>query len=87
MSVDCMSVSAFVCVYLCHHTDVGALLEVTLKGRGLLVHVYTPVTCLGQWYPVELSLVVAFVHSTKHLHTALPPASVERREKGIFGGQ
>ena len=87
MSVDYVSVSAFVCICLCPCTYVGALLGVTLRRKGLLVHVYTPVTCLGQWYPLELSHVVGFVHTTKHHHTVRPPASVERREKGILGGQ
>ena len=43
---------------------------------------YTPLAQVDQWYPVELSLVVAVVHPTKHHHTALPLVSVERREVG-----
>ena len=66
---------------------VGASLGLTLRGRGLPVHVYTPVTCVDQWYPVELSLVVVVVHPTKHHHTALRPACVERRGGLILGGQ
>ena len=79
---DCVSENAFVCVCLCPCTVVGASLGLTLRGRGLPVHVYNPVTRLDQWYPVELSLVVAVVHPTKHHHTALPLISVERRGRG-----
>ena len=79
---DCVSENAFVCVCLCPCTVVGASLGLTLRGRGLPVYVYTPVTCSNQWYPVELSLVVAVVHPTKHHHTALPLVSVERSEGG-----
>ena len=84
---DCVSENAFVCVCLCLCTVVGASLGLNLRGRGLPVHVYTPVTCFHQWYPVELSLVVAVVCPTKHHHTALPHISVERRGGGILGGQ
>ena len=70
------------CVCLCPCTVVGASLGLTLRWRGLPVHVYTPVACFHQWYPVELSLVVAVVRPTKHHHTALPLVSVERREGG-----
>ena len=42
----------------------GAFLGLTLGGRGLPVHVYMPVVRLDQWYPVERSLVVGFVHHT-----------------------
>ena len=35
-------------------------------------------TCFDQWHPVELSLIVAVVHPTKHHHTALPLVSVEK---------
>jgi len=35
-------------------------------------------TCFDQWYPVELSLIVAVVHPTKHHHTALLLVSVEK---------
>jgi len=66
MSVDCVSASAFLCVCLCQCTHVGASLEVALRGRGLLAHVYPPVSNFVQWYPVEFSLVVVFVHTTKH---------------------
>ena len=84
----CVTVSenAFVCVCLCPCTVVGASLGLTLRGTGLPVYVYTPVTCFDQWYPVELSLVVAVVHPTKHHHTALPLVSVERREGVLLGG-
>ena len=84
---DCVSENAFVCVCLCPCTVVGASLGLTLRGRGLPVHVYTPVTHFNQWYPVEHSLVVGFIHPTKHHHTALPHISVERRGGGILGGQ
>ena len=85
----CVTVSenAFVCVCLCPCTVVGASLGLTLRGRGLPVHVNNPVICFDQWYPVELSLVVAVVHPTKHHHTALPLISVERSEEVIFVGQ
>ena len=79
--------SVFVCVCLCPCTVVGASLGLTLRGRGLPVLVYNPVACLDQWYPVELSLLVAIVHPTKHHHTALPLVSVERSDGGILGGQ
>ena len=59
---------------------------VTLRGRGLLVHAYQPVARLGHWYPVELSLVEAVVHPTKHHHTALRLGSVERGEGEVLGG-
>ena len=36
------------CVCLCPCTVVGASLGLTLRWRGLLVHVYTPVTCCDQ---------------------------------------
>ena len=75
---DCVSENAFVCVCLCPCTVAGASLGLTLRGRGLPVHVYNPVSCLDQWYPVELSLVIAMVHPTKHHHTALPLVSVEK---------
>jgi len=65
------------CVCLCPCTDMGASLGVILRVRGLPVHAYLPVASLGHWYPVELSLVVAVVHSTKHHHTALRLASIE----------
>ena len=84
---DCVSENVFVCVCLCPCTVVGASLGLTLRGTGLPVYVYTPVTCFDQWYPVELSLVVAVVHPTKHHHTALPLVSVERSEGAILGGQ
>ena len=85
----CVTVSenAFVCVCLCPCIVVGASLGLTLRGRGLPVLVYNPVACLDQWYPVELSLLVAIVHPTKHHHTALPLVSVERSEGAILGGQ
>ena len=82
-----VSENVFVCVCLCPCTVVGASLGLTLRGRGLPVHVYKPVTRLDQWYPVELPLVVAVVHPTKHHHTALLLVSVERREGGILEGQ
>ena len=52
----------------------------------LPVHVNTPVALFKQWYPVELSLVVAVVYPTKHHHTALPLISVEQTEGWILGG-
>ena len=79
---DCVSENAFVCVCLCPCTVVGASLGLTLRGRGLPVHVYTPAARLDQRYPVELSLVVAVIHPTKHHHTALPLVSVERSKGG-----
>ena len=79
---DCVSENAFVCVYLCPCTVAGASLELTLRGRGLPVHVYNPVARLDQWYPVELSLIAAVVHPTKHHLTALPLVSVERSDRG-----
>ena len=60
----------------------GSITGLTLRGRGLPVYVYSPVTHLDQWYPVELSLVVAVVHPTKYHHTALLLISVERSEGG-----
>ena len=75
----CVTVSenAFVCVCLCPCTVVGTSLGLTLRGRGLPVHVYNPVTHLDQLYPVKLSLTVAVVYPTKHQHTALLLISVE----------
>ena len=84
---DYVSENAFVCVCLCPCTVVGASLGLTLRGRGLPVHVYHPVALWDQWYPVELSLVVAVVHPTKHHHTALLPVSVDRNEGVILGGR
>ena len=84
---DYVSENAFVCVCLCPCTVVGASLGLTLRGRGLPVHVYHPVARLDQWYPVDLSLVVAVVHPTKHHHTALLPVSVDRNEGVILGGR
>ena len=75
-----LSENPFVCVCLCPCTVVGAFLGLTLRGRGLPVHVDTPFVCLDQWYPVECSLVVGFIHPTKHHHTALWLAPVERRQ-------
>ena len=66
----------------CVHVQMWSILGLTLRGRGLPVHVDTPVTRLDQWYPVECSLVVAVVHPTKHHHTALRLVSVERRQWG-----
>ena len=77
-----LSENAFLCVYLCPCTVVGASLRLTLRRRGLLVHVDMPVTRLDQWYPVERFLVVGFIPPTKHHHTALRLASIERRERG-----
>ena len=79
---DCVSENAFVCVCLCPRTVVETSLGLTLRGRGLPVHVYNPDTCLDQWYPVELSLIAAVVHPTKHHQTALPIVSVERSDRG-----
>ena len=76
-----VSENVFVCVCLCPCTLVGASLGLTLRGRGLPVHVYTPVTCLDQWYPVERSLVGRFIHPTKHHLTAFR-LHVQREEKG-----
>ena len=78
LSVVYMSVSLCVWESICVYLPVsmyrcGASLGLTLRGRGLPVHVYTPVSRLDQWYPVELSQVVGFVRPTKHHHTALPP--------------
>ena len=86
---DFVSENAFVWVCLCPCTVAGVSLGLTLRGRALPVHVYNPVSCLDQWYPVELSLVVVAVHPTKHHHTAIPLISVERSEGGgvILGGQ
>ena len=77
---DCVSENTFVCVCLCPCTIVGAALGLTLRETGLRVHVYNPVACLDQWYPVELPLVVAVVHPTKHHHTALLLISAKRSE-------
>ena len=40
---DCVSKNAFVCVCLYPCTVVGTSLRLTLRGRGLPVHVYNPV--------------------------------------------
>ena len=64
----CLRMHLSVC--LCPCTVAGASLELTLRGRGLLVHVYTLVARLDQWCPVERSLVVRFIHPTKHHLTA-----------------
>ena len=79
---DCVSENALVCVCLCPCTVAGASLGLTLRGRGLPIHVYNPVGGFDQWYPVELSLMVAVVHPTKHHHTALSIISVERSDGG-----
>ena len=42
----CVSENVFVCVCLCPCTVGGASLGLTLRGRGLPVHVYTPVACV-----------------------------------------
>jgi len=85
---DCVSENEFMYVFLCPCTLAGASLGLTLRGRGLPVYVYNPVTCSNQWYPVELSLVVAVVHPTKHHHTALSLVSVERKKWGeVLGRQ
>ena len=76
----CLRMHLSVC--LCPCTVVGASLGLTLRGRGLPVHVYNPVIRFNQWYPVELSLIVAVVHPTKHHHTALLLVSVERSDGG-----
>ena len=73
---DCVPENAFVCVCLCPCTVAGASLGLTLRGRGLPVHVYTPVARFNQWYPVGHSLVVGFIHPTKYHHTAFCPACV-----------
>ena len=72
--LECICVCVPVSMY-----NSGSIIGLTLRGRGLPVHVYTPVACVDQWYPVELSLVIVVVHPTKHHHTALRPACVERR--------
>jgi len=85
---DFVSESVFVCVCLCPCTVAGASLGVTLRGRGLPVHVYTSIARVDQWYPVDCSLLVGFIHPNKHHHTAFCPACVERRQgKGILGGE
>ena len=78
---DYFSENTFVYVCLWSCTVVGAFLGLTLRGRGLPVHVDTPFARLDQWYPVEHSLVVGFIHPTKHHDTALWLASVERRQR------
>ena len=45
---DCVSENVFVCVCLCPCTVVGASLGLTLRGTGLPVYVYTPVTHFDQ---------------------------------------
>jgi len=82
-----VSENVFVCVCLCPCTVARASLGLTLRWRGLLVHVYNSVACLDWWYPVECPLVVGFIHPNKHHHTAFCPAYVERREGWILGGQ
>ena len=79
---DCVSEDVFVCVCLYPCTVAGASLGLTLRGRGLPVHVYNPVTRFNQWYPFELSRVVAVVHPAKHHHTALLLVSGERSDGG-----
>ena len=65
----------------------GASHGLTLRERGLPVHVDPPVAHLCQWYPVERSLIVAVVQPTKHHKTALQLAPIERRwGGGTFGG-
>ena len=81
----CVFVTVCMRMYLCvsacvPRTVAGASLGLTLRGRGLPVHVYTPVARLNQWYPVGHSLVVGFIHLSKHHHTAFCPEYVERRE-------
>ena len=45
---ECVSENSFVCVCLCPCTIEGPSLGLTLRGRGLSVHVYTPVARLDQ---------------------------------------
>ena len=79
----CVIVSGvYVCVtmYLRIHLCVSACVRVQMWGitradpqrERLLVHMYRPVSHLDQRYSVEHSLLVGFVHPTKHHHTALP---------------
>ena len=84
---DCVSENGFVCVCLCPCTFSRRLTCADPQRERLLVHVYTPVALMDQWYPAECSLAVGFIHPTKHHHTAFHLACVERREEGILGGQ
>ena len=82
---DCVSVHAFVCVCLCLYTHVVTSLGVALRGRGLPIHSYLPVTRFRHWYPVEFSLVIGMVHTTKHHHSAILLLSGEGRGSVIGG--
>ena len=66
-----MCLRIHLCLSACVRVQMWSITGLTLRGRGLPVHVYTPVSCLDQWYSVKHSLVVRFVHPTNHHHTAL----------------
>ena len=81
------------CICLCHYVSenplcvclpvstyrCGASLGLTLRGGGLPVHVYRPVSRLDQWYSVERSLVVALSTPTKITTQPFPCICREKR--------
>ena len=82
------------CICLCHYVSenplcvclpvsvygCGASLGLTLRGRGLPVHVYKPVSRLNQRYSVERSLVVGLSIPPKI--TTLPLPCICREKRG-----
>lgn len=60
----------------------GASLGVTLGGGDLPAHGYLPEAGLGHWYPLEFSLVVGVVHTTKHHRADVSWPAEERRMRG-----
>ena len=71
---ESICVSLPVSMYRC-----GASVGLTLRGRGLPVHVYRPVSRLDQWYSVERSLVVGL--STPPKITTLPFHCISREKR------
>ena len=69
------------CLSACVHVA-GASLWLTLRGRGLPLHLYTPVTHVDQWYPVEHSLIVGFIYPTKLSPHCLSPCMCREKRGG-----
>ena len=68
---QCLCVTVCVFAYTCVCLSVcicGSVIGVTLRRRGLPIHDYLPVAWFSHWYPLEISVEVGIVDSTKHHH-------------------
>ena len=79
-----MCLTVHLCVCACVHVQMWSISwadpqRESLRGRGLPVHVYRPVSRLDQWYSVECSLVVGL--STPPKITTLPFHCIGREKR------